>query len=181
MKEFPMRSLTASFFAIALFFSLNASAMVGEFTNLSDVPSTITDVQLHVFNAAGVIDCGDSECFRIDTYLNGVHVARWGATPGTPYGWSDFKGSYTPLWNDAPIYRLEGANYHSHRGDSMPYAMFIRNTGFAVHGHNGITGRKGSHGCVRIETPNAKVLNGWMRKAINNGGGATITTEDTKG
>ena len=46
----------------------------------------------------------------------------------------------------------------------MPYCMFLKraggkHTGYAIHGSQYIhPSRHGSHGCVRVETPDARML-----------------------
>lgn len=69
--------------------------------------------------------------------------------------------------------------------NNMPFAVFIQ-SGFAIHGAPGREdaeiGRPASHGCVRLRTPNAQIVNGIVRQAVQESGGTTkniwITVEN---
>ncbi len=178
-----MKNLLISLF---LFSSSLAYGFEGTFFDPNLVPSTIESVHMEVFDMARTeLGCSFEVCFRMDIYINGVFVARWGTSPGDPNNDVDFNGVNTPRYNNRSLNRdrIMGPGYESWRGDSMPYAMFIlgpegQNTGFAVHaGH--VTGEKESHGCIRLQYANAQMLNGWVKKAIANGGPTTITTYHT--
>lgn len=158
----------------------------GTFFDENLVPNTIESVHMEVFDMArSEIGCSYNTCFRMDIYLNGVFVARWGTSPGDPNNNVGFNGVNTPRYNARSLNRnrIMGPGYVSGRGDSMPYSMFIlgsqgQNTGFAVHA-GVVTGEKESHGCVRLEYANAQRLNAWVKKAIQNSGPTTITTFHT--
>lgn len=171
-------------------FTLSASqvfAFEQTFFEEGNVPSSIESVEVYLYDMARTeLGCSDTQCFRIDVLLNGVQVARWAASPGNPNNTDGFQGVNTPAYNGRSFdkSRIMSADYVSSRGDAMPYAMFIlgsngQATGFAVHaGH--VTGRKESHGCIRIEYANAQLLNSWMKKVKANKGTAQIWSEHTK-
>ena len=158
----------------------------GAFFLPEEVPSDIGSVHMEVFDMARTeLGCSFEVCYRMDIYLNGNLVARWGTSPGDPNNNADFNGVNTPKMTNRSLNlsRIMGSGYVSGRGDSMPYAMFIlgskgQSTGFAVHAGN-VTGNKESHGCIRLEYANAKTLNAWVRQAKANGGPLTITTHHT--
>jgi hypothetical protein len=154
---------------LALFLSVNAFGFYGTFTKEVN-PEAILHVEMFLYNLAKFEDCGDTQCYRMDVYLNGELAARWAASPGTT-GQRDFPGEYTPQWARATLNksRIMGHGYVSRRGDAMPYAMFINygNGGFAVHAGE-VTGRRESHGCVRLQYDKAKLLNSWVRMAMKN-------------
>ena len=63
-------------------------------------------------------------------------------------------GSYTP-------FRLEKDHFSKEWDDApMPYSIFFTRAGHAIHGttHIRAIGRPASHGCVRLEPENARVL-----------------------
>lgn len=177
--------------SLILFLSLSLASTVslafeGTFFDTSSVPQQVNSVHMEVFDMSQTgLGCSYPTCFRMEVYLNDVLVARWATSPGDPNNNAGFKGVNTPKYTDRNLNRgrIMGAGYVSGRGDAMPYAMFIlgsqgQNTGFAVHaGH--VTGEKESHGCIRLEYENAKILNSWVRAAIKNGGPTTISTSHT--
>lgn len=90
---------------------------------------------------------------------NGQIVYNWKVSTGR-------KGYTTP----SGIYRPQRMHkmWYSRKYDNapMPYAIFY-NQGYAIHGTNA-TGRLGSpasHGCVRLNTANAKTLYGMVQHA----------------
>ncbi len=180
-------------FSLLLLSSSAFAQFEGAFYLPENVPNNIQSVHMEVFDMARTgLGCSYDVCFRMEVYLNGNLVARWGTSPGDPYndqynskGQLIFDGVNTPLMTDRRLNRerIMGPDYVSGRGDAMPYAMFIlgskgQNTGFAVHA-GVVTGEKESHGCVRLEYNNAKTLNSWVREALANGGPLTITTRHT--
>lgn len=117
----------------------------------------------------------------MDVYLKGALEASWVTSPGNPNNNAGFKGSNTPEYTNANFTSTKKGGYISSRGDPMPYAMHINGTGYAVHGSSlAVDGAKRSHGCLRIKTPNAKILKGWVKEAKRTGGLTTITVRDTK-
>lgn len=174
-------------------FAANAFGFAGEFQNEDLIPSVITDVKIKIFNYAntpgGQEDCGDTQCYRADIFLNDLHVARWAVSPGRPHPGTDFKGNFSPIYNGRSLHpsHLYGRGYLSgKRRDSMPYAMFLRLTNggkspIALHcGH--VTGRRESHGCIRMvcdgQQSDAYVLSSWVKEAFRNGGRARVWTQD---
>lgn len=168
---------------------IGASSALGfekTFFNEADVPADISSVEIYLYDMARTeLGCSDNQCYRIDVVLNGVQVARWAASPGNPNNTDGFQGVNTPAYNGRSLdmKRIMGSGYVSSRGDAMPYAMFIlgssgQATGFALHaGH--VTGRKESHGCIRLEYANAQQLNAWIKEVKANKGSAKIWAEHT--
>jgi lipoprotein-anchoring transpeptidase ErfK/SrfK len=77
---------------------------------------------------------------------------RWKVSTARP-GYVTPKGMYKP-------YLLKKMHYSTRYDNSpMPYSIFF-NGNFAIHGTNYIKslGRPASHGCVRLDTKNAKRL-----------------------
>jgi len=181
-----MKVVFAHLFVIALLFGHTAHAKtkavqaVGTFDPSGDVGEVKT-MDITVFNLSAEEGCTDSkgECFRIDIVINGEHVARWVASPGTPKH-SDYAGGYTPNWEQKAFNggRIYNAYKNSH-GDSMPYAMFVGSTGIAVHASGTVTGNRLSHGCIRVSLAHAQQINKWMRQAFKNGDTPTLTTVGT--
>lgn len=177
-----MKSMLTLLIAAATLFSTHAhAAYVGTFDPVS-IPENITSMDITVFNLSAAEGCTDKkgECFRIDIVLNGEHVARWVASPGTPHH-SDYAGVYTPNWEGKAfnVNRIYTSYTNSH-GDPMPYAMFVGATGIAVHASGTVTGNRLSHGCIRVSLEHAKIINKWMRQAVKNGDVPTLTTIGTK-
>ncbi|MCC6138260.1 MAG: L,D-transpeptidase [Bdellovibrionaceae bacterium] len=156
-----MKLFIFSLIPLSMFFAQSASAL---------------DVEVSVHNP-----CAPSkQCFQMDVYLDGSLTETWVTSPGNPNNNSGFKGSNTPEYTAANFTSTKKAGYVSSRGDSMPYAMHINGTGYAVHGSSlAVDGKKRSHGCLRIKTPNAKKLNAWVREAKSTGGLTTVTVRDT--
>ena len=87
---------------------------------------------------------------RMEIFVDGTLTHTWPVSTGR----QDFdtpEGAYTPTWLDK--------DHRSQKYDDapMPFSVFFRG-GYAVHGTNaiGMLGRRASHGCVRLSTPNAK-------------------------
>jgi hypothetical protein len=84
---------------------------------------------------------------------DGAPLHQWPVSTGTRR-YDTPSGTFTPFrmkrkhfsreWDDAP----------------MPYSIFFTNEGHAIHGteHRRAIGRPASHGCVRLEPRNARVL-----------------------
>lgn len=180
----------------ALFYSQAVFAAFGEFTNEDLIPPdsqiySVETVLIDIAKRGYRNECNDSQCFRLNIYINGDHVAQWMVSPGRPHSGSSFRGNYTPAYSNGTPYstwRIYRSGYVSSRGDSMPWAAFWeRNDGghtvIATHcGH--VTGRRESHGCVRMVCSgarnDAKRLNLWVRAAQANGGEAISYTFDTR-
>lgn len=89
---------------------------------------------------------------RMEVYVDGNLTHTWPVSTGR----EDFDtptGTYTTQWLDK--------DHRSQKYDDapMPYSVFFRG-GYAVHGTTsiGMLGRRASHGCVRLSTPNARQL-----------------------
>ena len=87
---------------------------------------------------------------RMEVFVDGTLTHTWPVSTGR----EDFEtpaGNYTTQWLDK--------DHRSQKYDDapMPYAVFFRG-GYAVHGTTsvGMLGRRASHGCVRLSTPNAR-------------------------
>jgi hypothetical protein len=91
--------------------------------------------------------------------LDGETLHRWPVSTGlrahdTP------SGSYTP-------FRMEEDHFSREWDDApMPHSIFFTRRGHAIHGttHVRQIGRPASHGCVRLEPENARVLFGLVRR-----------------
>lgn len=80
------------------------------------------------------------------------------------------RGYETPT-GSFKVYRMEADHFSDEYDQApMPYAMFFSPRGLAIHGtsERGL-GRPASHGCVRLSTPHAQQLFGWVEKS-----GATV-------
>ena len=69
------------------------------------------------------------------------------------------RGYHTPSGSFRP-YSLQTMHYSSKYDNSpMPYSMFFKG-GYAIHGTHDVKrlGTPASHGCVRLDTTNAKIL-----------------------
>ena len=164
----------------------------GTFEAPSLIPPQITDVKFDVYNYAVVRgpnepDCGSKECYRVDVFLNDIHVATWPTSPGKPhYNDVNHRGSFTPLYEGRPIHTVLGANYVSYRRRyPMPYAMFISSTNgnitdVAFHTGYTVNGERLSHGCLRLLRPDAQNANSWVSEARRNGGNGYIWSRHTR-
>lgn len=179
------------FFLSFLLLSSQVFAAYGEFTNESLIPpnSQIRKVETFLYDLVREgygEQCGDTECFRLDVEINGIHVATWIASPGKPHPGTDFKGNFTPQYLSGVPYsrkKREGANYVNKHGDRMPWAAFWeRNDGLTpvIATHAGfVDGKRRSHGCVRLHSNRAKRLYIWVGAAMNNGGTTRAYTKHT--
>lgn len=86
----------------------------------------------------------------MEVYVDGNLTHTWPVSTGR----EDFAtptGTYTTQWLDK--------DHRSQKYDDapMPYSVFFHG-GYAVHGTTsiGMLGRRASHGCVRLSTPNAR-------------------------
>ena len=87
---------------------------------------------------------------RLNLVVNGESVDTWKISSG--------RGRYaTPNGSFSP-YRMHKMWYsRKYNNAPMPYAVFY-DGGYAIHGTNAVSrlGRPASHGCVRLDTRNAK-------------------------
>ncbi len=117
---------------------------------------------------------------KMNVYVNGELQHTFSTSTGrTGFG--------TPNFDTHPngrIYIIHGSS--KYKGyNNMPYAVFIQGT-FAIHGapgrEDGEIGHPASHGCVRLRTSNAQIVNGIVRQAVEESGGTTkniwITVEN---
>lgn len=187
---------------LTLSITMSAQAYYAEFTNESLIPpdSQIQSVETHLYDLVKQGfggECGDTQCYRLDVMINGKHVARWMVSPGKPHPGTSFRGGYTPSYpNGTPYSRKKrmGRGYRNYRGDPMPWAAFwLRNDRGTpvIATHCGrVTGRRESHGCVRMickgtdengrARNDAKRVNQWVKAAQQNGGTATAYTQHTR-
>lgn len=178
---------------LTLLTSVQAFGFYGEFTDEDTISSIgpVTKFEIKVFNAAQVglrKECGDSECFRADIFLNGYHVARWAVSPGKKHYGTKFVGVFTPQYSGRSYHPNHLHTKYTNRfGDSMPWAAFIKRSNGAKSGiatHCGrVTGKRESHGCIRMVCTggrnDASRVNRWVKEAFANGGTAQIWTSHT--
>lgn len=186
---------------IVFLFTISLSALssssfgfVGVFEAPSLVPSDlndIEDVKFDVYNYAVTRgqndkDCGSTECYRMDVYINDVHVATWPTSPGKRHPGTKHVGSFTPIYNGRGIHMVLGSDYVSYtRKYPMPYAMFINSedgkiTDYALHSGYEVNGERLSRGCLRLRIKDAERANLWVRMARSNGGNGYIWTRHTQ-
>jgi hypothetical protein len=125
-------------------------------------PARVTVVHIEVHFNGTIIDRGS-------VVPTGTATATFSdrTTASTPVSGGSTRRGYgvtDPVVNHT-IFRVEGAGYHNHNNDAMPYALFY-NGGEAL--HIGSLSRT-SHGCVHVGN------NTWMQK-VN---GATVNNHTT--
>ncbi|PTW60465.1 L,D-transpeptidase-like protein [Breoghania corrubedonensis] len=102
-----------------------------------------------------VVDLSDQQ---LSIYNAGVLLHQWKVSTAR-------RGYITPVGRYRP-YRIHKM-WRSRKYDNapMPYSVFFHK-GWAVHGTNAIRrlGRPASHGCVRLDPKNAKMLYGLVRQ-----------------
>lgn len=149
------------------------------------VPDQIEDVKFDAYNYAKTRgpnepDCGDPECYRIDVYLNDIHVATFATSPGKPHPGTQHVGGFTPNYDGVPIHS-RGITHREYvsftRRYYMPYAMFFerlsdpsRLSNVAIHSGHPVTGWRLSRGCLRTYMQDAEMMFNWVRAARRNGG-----------
>jgi len=185
-----MKSLL--FLIASTLLSTQAFGAFGEVTHSSLVPpmNQIKKVEVFLYDLVKEgygRECDDTQCYRLDVEINDVLVATWIASPGKPHPGTDFKGNYTPQYlSGVPFSKQKrrGANYVSSRGDHMPWAAFwTRNDGGhpVIATHAGVvTGRRESHGCVRLHYDRAESVYKWVGAAMKNGGTTRAYTKHTR-
>jgi hypothetical protein len=95
----------------------------------------------------------DKSAQRMIVSRDGVQIHQWPVSTGLR-AYDTPSGSYTP-------FRLEEDHYSKEWDDApMPHSIFFTKKGHAIHGTTHIRniGRPASHGCVRLEPANARVL-----------------------
>ncbi len=174
---------------LVLFLASPAFSLAGEWQT-SNIPKHIKDVKIKVYNYAstqkGRAHCGSSQCYRMNVIVNGKHIATWATSPGKRQRHIDPPSSHTPEYKGRSIHpkHIYNKNYTSwiHKYE-MPYAMYIKNrrgrlSNYAIHG-GPTDGTKRSHGCIRLRTKHARLLNKWVKQAFRNGGRARVWADDT--
>jgi len=105
-----------------------------------------------------VIDI-DKSTQRMTVSLDGEAIHSWPVSTGLR-AYDTPSGSFTP-------FRLEEDHYSREWDDApMPHSIFFTKKGHAIHGttHLRNIGRPASHGCVRLEPDNARVLFGLVKR-----------------
>jgi hypothetical protein len=103
--------------------------------------------------AAKLLIAIDKSSQRMTVSLDGVPMYHWPVSTGirrydTP------AGAFTP-------FRMEQHHFSREWDDApMPHSIFFTKVGHAIHGTNHLSaiGRPASHGCVRLQPQNARVL-----------------------
>jgi hypothetical protein len=95
----------------------------------------------------------DKTSQRMTVSQDGARLYTWPVSTGQR-GYDTPGGSYTP-------FRMEKDHFSREWDDApMPHSIFFTKQGHAIHGteHTRNIGRPASHGCVRLEPQNARVL-----------------------
>ena len=108
---------------------------------------------------AGLLIEIDKSSQQMTVSQDGVRIHVWPVSTGlrrydTP------SGSYTP-------FRMEKDHFSREWDDApMPHSVFFTKQGHAIHGTDHVRnlGRPASHGCVRLERPNAAALFGLVKR-----------------
>lgn len=106
----------------------------------------------------------DKSSQTVSVYINGAFTTTWKTSTGRD-------GFETPNFDRHPNGRIY--EYYMSKSfpsadvgglGNMPYAVFIEG-GFAIHGTDSLwrLGTAASHGCIRLEPDNAKVINDLVR------------------
>jgi hypothetical protein len=101
----------------------------------------------------------DKSAQRMVVSQDGAMLYTWPVSTGAR-GYDTPGGAYTP-------FRMEKEHYSREWDDApMPHSIFFTARGHAIHGTEHIRniGRPASHGCVRLEPENARVLFGLVRQ-----------------
>jgi hypothetical protein len=101
----------------------------------------------------------DKSAQRMTVSLDGEPIHRWPVSTGLR-AYDTPSGEFTP-------FRLEEDHYSREWDDApMPHSIFFTKKGHAIHGttHLRNIGRPASHGCVRLEPENARVLFGLVQR-----------------
>jgi len=95
----------------------------------------------------------DKSTQRMTVALNGEPLFVWPVSTGLR-GYDTPSGTFTP-------FRMEKDHYSREWDDApMPHSVFFTMQGHAIHGSNYVKqiGTPASHGCVRLEPKNARIL-----------------------
>ncbi len=97
---------------------------------------------------------------RMHVYKGDKLLYKWKVSTARR-GYSTPKGKYTPKYLEKMHYSRK---YHN---SPMPYSIFFNYNGYAIHGTKSVhrLGTPASHGCVRLQTKNAKSLFRLIQKA----------------
>src|SRR5258708_25287908 len=109
-------------------------------------------------SAAIVIDI-DKSAQRMTVSQDGVQLYAWPVSTGQ-------RGYDTPSGDFKP-FRMEKTHFSREWDDApMPHSIFFTTRGHAIHGTEHIRniGRPASHGCVRLQPQNARVLFGLVKQ-----------------
>lgn len=77
------------------------------------------------------------------------------------------KGYHTPRGKYTPKYMTKMHYSRKYHNSPMPYSIFFNNDGYAIHGTKSVNrlGSPASHGCVRLNTKDAKSLYNLVQKS----------------
>ena len=101
----------------------------------------------------------DKSAQRMIVSQDGARLYVWPVSTGQR-GYDTPGGAYTP-------FRMEKDHFSREWDDApMPHSIFFTKQGHAIHGteHTRNIGRPASHGCVRLEPDNARVLFGMVKQ-----------------
>jgi len=101
----------------------------------------------------------DKSTQRMTVSQDGAPLYTWPVSTGQR-GYDTPSGAYTP-------FRMEKDHFSREWDDApMPHSIFFTQRGHAIHGteHIRSIGRPASHGCVRLEPENARVLFGLVKR-----------------
>ncbi len=103
--------------------------------------------------SARILIAIDKSAQHMTVSQDGERLYVWAVSTGQR-GYDTPRGSYTP-------FRMEKTHFSREWDDApMPHSIFFTKQGHAIHGteHTRNIGRPASHGCVRLEPENARVL-----------------------
>jgi hypothetical protein len=103
--------------------------------------------------SAGILIEIDKSSQRMTVFQDGVQLYHWPVSTG-------LRAYDTPAGNFTP-FRMEKDHFSREWDDApMPYSIFFTTKGHAIHGteHTRNIGRPASHGCVRLQPQNARML-----------------------
>jgi len=108
---------------------------------------------------AKIVIAIDKSAQRMTVSQDGERLYVWAVSTGQR-GYDTPGGAYTP-------FRMEKTHFSREWDDApMPHSIFFTRQGHAIHGteHTRNIGRPASHGCVRLEPNNARVLFNLVRQ-----------------